>query len=103
MKIITRSNVFTFVICLIMAQTLSAQEFVPLYPAGKMPNSKGLNLREEIREDRIYQVGTPGIHAFFPAEKDNKGVAVLIIPGGGYVRIAYQNARKEVAKWPGRL
>lgn len=78
---------------------VAAQDFVPLYPDGKMPNSKGLNLKEEIREERIYQVGTPGIHAFLPAAKDNKRVAVLIIPGGGYVRIAYESARTSVAKW----
>lgn len=79
--------------------SLQAQEFIPLYPEGKIPNSKGMNLKEEIREERIYQVGTPGIHAFFPTSEKNTGVAVLIIPGGGYVRIAFQNARKEVAKW----
>lgn len=84
---------------LIAFQSIKAQEFIKLYPDGKMPNSKGMNLQEEIREERIYQVGTPGIHAFFPDAKQNKGVAVLIIPGGGYARIAYQNARTNVAKW----
>ena len=83
----------------ICTTNLFSQEFIPLYPEGKMPNSKGMNLQEEIREERIYQVGKPGIHAFFPSPQTNTGVAVLIIPGGGYVRIAYQNARKEVAKW----
>lgn len=80
-------------------RSIAAQEFIPLYPEGKMPNSKGMKLKEEIRDERIYQVGTPGIHAYFPAAKDNRGVAVLIIPGGGYVRIAYQNARTAVAQW----
>jgi acetyl esterase/lipase len=84
-----------FVVC----QSAAAQEIVPLYPEGKTPNSKGMNLKEEIREERIYQVGTPAIHAFLPAAKDNKGAAVLIIPGGGYGRIAYQNARTNVAQW----
>lgn len=78
---------------------LFAQEFVPLYPEGKMPNSKGMKLELEIREERIYQVGTPGIHAFLPTSQMNTGVAVLIIPGGGYGRIAHQNARTNVAKW----
>jgi acetyl esterase/lipase len=76
-----------------------AQQFIPIYPEGKMPNSKGMKLEEEIREERIYQVGTPGIHAFLPPEKNNRRVAVLVIPGGGYARIAYQNARTNVAKW----
>ena len=94
---------YRFLLCiafvLMVFQSIGAQEFVKLYPDGKMPNSKGMNLSEEIREERIYQVGTPGIHAFFPDAERNKGVAVLIIPGGGYARIAYQNARTNVAKW----
>lgn len=89
----------SFLFCFIAWQGIPAQKFIPLYPEGKMPNSKGLTLKEEIRDERIVQVGNPGIHAFFPTEKNNKGVAVLIIPGGGYVRIAYQNARTNVAKW----
>ena len=85
-------------ICL-FSVILQGQEFIALYPEGKMPNSKGMKLELEIREERIYQVGTPGIHAFFPSPQTNTGVAVLIIPGGGYARIAYQNARTNVAKW----
>ena len=89
----------SFLFCFIAWQGIPAQKVIPLYPEGKMPNSKGMTLQEEIREERIVQVGNPGIHAFFPTENNNKGVAVLIIPGGGYVRIAYQNARTNVAKW----
>lgn len=92
-------TIFLLIGIFICTTTLFPQEFIPLYPEGKMPNSKGMKLQEEIREERIYQVGTPGMHAFFPSPQTNTGVAVLVIPGGGYVRIAYQNARKEVAKW----
>ncbi len=99
----TRLAVLTAVLACVLAfiavPSITAQEFIPLYPDGKMPNSKGMNLKEEIREERIYQVGTPGIHAYLPAAKDRNGTAVLIIPGGGYVRIAYQNARTAVAQW----
>ena len=95
-----KQTIVLLVLVLLAAlQSVPAQEFTPLYPEGKMPNSKGMNLKEEIREERIYQVGTPGIHAFFPEAKDRKRVGVLIIPGGGYVRIAYQNARNDMAKW----
>lgn len=90
---------FTAILFLIFCNLIFAQEFIPLYPDGKMPNSKGMKLELEIREDRIYQVGTPGIHAFFPSPEKNTGVAVLVIPGGGYARIAHQNARTNVARW----
>lgn len=76
-----------------------AQEIVPLYPAGKMPNSKGMELKQEIREERIYETGPPVIRAYLPPATKNTGAAVLIIPGGGYGRIAYQNARTNLASW----
>ncbi len=84
---------------LIFPVSIFAQEFVPLYPAGKMPNSKGMNLKDDIRNERIYQVGTPGFYAFFPSEQENKGAAVLIFPGGGYERLAYLIAGHQIAKW----
>jgi acetyl esterase/lipase len=74
-------------------------EFIPLYPTGKMPNSKGMNLRDSIANERIYRVGTPGMYAFFPSSAENKGAAVLICPGGGYERLAYVVSGTQLAKW----
>jgi len=74
-------------------------EFIPLYPNGKMPNSKGLLLKDSIANERIYQVGTPGMYAFFPSSTENKGAAVLICPGGGYERLAYVISGTQLAKW----
>jgi acetyl esterase/lipase len=64
-----------------------------------MPNSKGIALKDEIRNERIYQVGTPGFYAFFPSNQENKGAAVLICPGGGYERLAYVISGTQLAKW----
>ena len=94
-----RSILIASFVVMAVVHSLIAQEFVPLYPDGKMPNSKGMSLKEEIREERIYQVGTPGIHVFLPKTKENTGVAVLVIPGGGYLRIAHIGARTSVANW----
>jgi acetyl esterase/lipase len=78
---------------------IAAQEFIPIWEKGKMPNSKGLELKDDIRNERVYQVGTPGFYAFFPSNQDNKGAAVLICPGGGYERLAYVIAGFQFAKW----
>lgn len=86
-------------VVLISAASGFAQEFVPLWEKGKMPNSKGLDLKDDIRNERIYQVGTPGFYAFFPSNQENKGAAVLICPGGGYERLAYVIAGHQMAKW----
>jgi len=76
-----------------------AQEFVPLWEKGKIPNSKRMDLKDDIRNERVYQVGNPGFYAFFPSVQENKGAAVLICPGGGYERLAYQISGMQLAKW----
>jgi acetyl esterase/lipase len=90
---------FLFVLLLTRTQLLQAQEFIPLWPVGKMPNSKGLNLKDSIANERIYQVGTPGMYAFFPSKQENRGAAVVICPGGGYERLAYVISGTQLAKW----
>ncbi|TDH27770.1 alpha/beta hydrolase [Segetibacter sp. 3557_3] len=84
---------------LLWCATANGQEFIPLWPKGKMPNSKGLNLSDSIANERVYRVGTPGMYAFFPSAQENKGAAVLICPGGGYERLAYVISGIQLAKW----
>ncbi|WP_205509142.1 alpha/beta hydrolase [Longitalea arenae] len=91
-------------VCLLITIALGspvvqAQEFIPLWPAGKMPNSKGMRLNDSIYNERVYQVGTPGIYAFFPSVQENKQCAVLICPGGGYHHLSYQISGFQLAKW----
>lgn len=64
-----------------------------------MPNSKGLALPDSIANERVYQVGTPGFYVFEPSKAENKGAAVVIIPGGGYARLSYQISGFQLAKW----
>ena len=78
---------------------VKAQEFIPLWPQHKTPNSKGLHLADSIANERIYRVGTPGMYAFFPSQQENKGAAVVICPGGGYERLAYIISGTQLAKW----
>ncbi|MBE8723056.1 alpha/beta hydrolase [Sphingobacterium pedocola] len=75
------------------------QERINLWPQGKMPNSKRIDVQDSIANERIYQVGRPRIQAFFTSQQENKGTAVLIIPGGGYSRLAYQVSGYQLAKW----
>lgn len=78
---------------------VQGQEFIPLYPSGQMPNSKGLKLTDSISNERIFRVGTPGMYAFFPSKAENKAAAVVICPGGGYERLAYVISGTQLAKW----
>ncbi len=78
---------------------LAAQDFIPLWPKGKMPNSKGMKLTDSISGERYRRVGTPGLLAFFPSKEENRGTAVLICPGGGYKHYAHIISGTQFAKW----
>jgi len=79
--------------------SLSAQEFIGLWPEGKMPDSKGMDLAFEEENQRITQVAEPGMYAFFTSMEEYTGSAVLICPPGGYAKLTYQVAGFQFAKW----
>ena len=76
-----------------------AQDFLPLWPKNKMPNSKGMKLTDRVDNERVLQVGTPGVYAFFTSKEENTGCAVLICPPGGYEKMTYLLAGTQLAKW----
>jgi acetyl esterase/lipase len=77
----------------------NAQEFIPLWTKGKMPNSKGLVLKDSIVNERAYRIANPGMYAFFPSKDDNNGSAVVIFPGGGYDHVTFNLGGFQLAKW----
>jgi len=78
---------------------VSAQEFIPLWPAGKKPNFNGKIVSDSIFNERIWRVGTPGMYAFTVPKSENKGTTVLICPGGGYERLSHIYNGFQVARW----
>ena len=102
LNIIISNKIRTLLILTVYLMTVlpvAAQEFIPLWPKGKMPNSRGIKIKDSVANERIYKVGIPGIHAFFPSVTENKGAAVVICPGGGYERLAYIISGFQLAKW----
>lgn len=76
-----------------------AQQFIPLWPDGKKPNSNGKLITDSLYNERIWRVATPGVYSFTVATSDNTGSAVLICPGGGYERVSYIYNGFNFAKW----
>lgn len=76
-----------------------AQEYLPLWPDGKMPNSKGIKLERVEERERVTQIDVPGMYSFFTSKEENTGAAVLIFPPGGYQKMAYNIAGIQLAKW----
>lgn len=76
-----------------------SQERIYLWPENNMPNLRGIIVEDSVANERLYQVGNPWINTFFTSQQENKGAAVLIIPGGGYARLAYEISGYQLAKW----
>src|ERR1700712_524588 len=89
------------IICAVLSGCIkmSAQEFIPLWPKDKKPNFNGTIVKDSIANERAWKVGTPGIYAFTVPQAENKGVSILICPGGGFERVSYIYNGFQFAKW----
>ena len=92
----------SFLLFISCFQLTKAQELtIPLWPAGKVPNYQKTT-EKEIWDStdivRVSYVQSPTITVFLPAKKSASGQAVVICPGGGYVRLAYNWEGEDIAK-----
>lgn len=55
--------------------------------------------REYLKDQRVYAVDNPSMTPFWPEEGKANGAAVVIFPGGGYVRLAINHEGYDIAKW----
>jgi acetyl esterase/lipase len=95
-------SIFYFIIGLLMTTTSFSQSFeMPLWQKN-VPNFKKTD-EKEIRTVTdiisIASVQEPNIAVFLPAKRNASGKAVVIFPGGGYSRLAYDWEGIDVAKW----
>lgn len=81
-----------------------AQEVIPLYPDGEIPNSISIAGAEKSDAGadgilRVSQVSIPTLTAYFPpADIPNTGKAIIICPGGGYRILAIAHEGYDVAE-----
>lgn len=55
--------------------------------------------REHIKDQRLYAVDNPAMIPYWPTTEKANGTAVVIFPGGGYVRLALDHEGHDIAKW----
>lgn len=55
--------------------------------------------REAVQNQRVYAVDNPSMTPFWPDPALANGAAVVIFPGGGYVRLAIEHEGYDVARW----
>lgn len=76
-----------------------AQEKIDLWEGTTMPNTRGVEVTDSIANQRVYKVGRPAIYRVAPTAEKNRGIAVVICPGGGYQRYAWEVAGWDIARW----
>lgn len=72
---------------------------IDLWTAGNMPNSRNLTLKDSVRNHRTWQIGMPRMYAFQPCSDNRTKTAIILIPGGGYAKQAYEAAGITMAQW----
>ena len=88
-------------VVVLMTLAASAQEPIEMkvWTSGA-PNSNGLTGPEEPLENgRVANVTDPVIYVYKADPAKNTGAAVILCPGGGYVRLAMNHEGHDVAKW----
>ena len=83
----------------LLTLTAKGQEKIDLWEGVTMPNSRGIDVQDSIANQRVYKVGRPAIYRVAPAPEKNRGIAVVICPGGGYQRYAWEVAGWDIARW----
>lgn len=53
--------------------------------------------REHVKDQRVYAVDNPSFIPYWPEQPN--GTAVVIFPGGGYVRMAIDHEGYDIGKW----
>lgn len=76
----------------------SAQEKLLFWPEGEMPNSKILASKTK-KKKILAELKEPELFAFLPPIKERKQMSVIIIPGGGYSKLTYDEGAFQIAKW----
>lgn len=94
-------HVFALLILLSSNKSFSQTMKINLWPEQSIPFSIKTSIQEQIESTdivRISKVQVPQLEVYIPNKKGATGQAVVICPGGGYARLAYDWEGTDVAK-----
>lgn len=100
-KLLTLSILFVLSISFVTAQEsdLFSHRRINIYEGVKMPNTIGTQHYDSIARNRIWRTEQPRLYAYVPGLEERTSKAVIVIPGGGYIKQAYETAGVSLAKW----
>jgi acetyl esterase/lipase len=92
---------FTLLISISTLNSFGQHMKINLWPDGKIPLSIKTDIQEVVESTdivRISKVQVPQLEVYIPNKKGATGQAVIICPGGGYSRLAYDWEGTDIAK-----
>lgn len=87
-----------FILIIFIFNQFSAQERIIVWPKDEMPNSKILALKTKKKKE-LAKIKEAELFAFLPPVKERNQKSVIIIPGGGYSKLTYDEGAFQIAKW----
>lgn len=70
---------------------------LPLWPNGAPNNNELKGEEQELEKNRISNVTSPTLTIYLP--KESNGMAIIMCPGGGYIRLAMDHEGYDMAPW----
>jgi acetyl esterase/lipase len=98
------TKILAFFSLLFSIMTATAQQELPLYGTGPIPNSKPSADKETADSSGhpvrylLSWVSRPTLTVYLPPAGKSNGTAVIICPGGGYVHLAFTHEGTDVAR-----
>lgn len=91
-------NLFLILSFFLSVISMDAQTVVKLWETTP-PTSNGISETELNEDGRISNVTVPELTIYLPDSSVNRGIAVIICPGGGYARLTIDHEGHDFAKW----
>lgn len=96
-----KSYIVIFSLCFMINPIFSQNEILPLWNDA-IPNSQKSDEVEVVTDGDIISISkvqNPTLEVYLPSNRTSTGKAVVICPGGGYARLAYDWEGIDIAKW----
>jgi acetyl esterase/lipase len=89
--------ILTIALALSASHGLAAPDVIVLWPEG-VPGARPIGA-EQTNDGRVSNVSEPTLTVYSPAAGTANGTAVVIAPGGGYVRLSVDHEGAKYATW----
>ena len=86
----------------ILTEAVAQDQIIEVWPngaPGAIENSGYIEGLASDKPNRILRVSKPTLAVYLTDQSQNTGTAVLILPGGGYRRLAMDHEGYDVAEW----